>query len=328
MTDRRTFLAGALFLLSAPLAAQEKKDAERLWRIGVLDTIAEPANLANMEQLRKGLKDLGYDEGRNLKIEYRTAEARYDRYPALAAELVRMKVDLIVANGVPATLAAKNAGGMIPVVTATALDPVENGLVASLDKPGGRVTGVAALTSELEKKRVELLSALAPGRKKIAVLVNMGNPALAGSWPLIAEGAKSLGLEAELIDVRKGKRLPAAFEAAVAKKAEALVVRTGALPEPDRQALVQLAARYKLPAIYAQRQYVDAGGLASYGLSLPDMYHRAATFVDKILKGAKPGELPMELPSKYEFVINRRTLRALDLVIPPDLLLRSNEVVG
>jgi len=132
----------------------------------------------------------------------------------------------------------------------------------------------------------------------------------------------------ELIDVRKPKKLPAAFEAAAAKKAEGLVVRVGAMPEADRRVLVQLAARYKLPAIYAQRQYVDAGGLASYGLSTPDMYYRAATFVDKILKGAKPGELPMELPSKYEFVINRKTLRALELVIPPDLLLRSNEVVG
>jgi len=327
MIDRRAFLAGAAVLLSAPLAAQEKKGAERVWRIGVLDTIAEPANLANMEQLRKGLKDLGYAEGGNLRIEYRTAEARNDRYPALAAELVRLKVDLIVANGTPATLAAKNAG-MTPVVTATALDPVETGLVASLEKPGGSVTGVAVLTQELERKRGELLNALAPGRKRIAVLVNMGNPGLAATWPMIDAGAKALGLQPELIDVRKPKKLPEAFAAAAAKKAEALVVRLGAIADADRRTLVGLAAQHKLPAIYSQRQYVDVGGLVSYGLSTPDMYYRAATFVDKILKGAKPGELPMEAPSKYEFVINRRTLRALDLVIPPDLLLRSNEVVG
>jgi putative ABC transport system substrate-binding protein len=324
MTDRRAFLAAAL-LFSAPLAAQEAKD--RAYRIGVLDTIAEPANLANMEQLRKGLRDLGYVEGKNLVIEYRTAEARNDRYPALAAELTGMKVDLIVANGTPATLAAKGAG-MIPVVTATALDPVETGLVASLEKPGGTVTGVAVVTQELEKKRVELLNALAPGRKRVAVLINMGNPGLAATGPMIEAGAKAVGLQADLIDVRKPKHLGAAFEAAVAKKADALVVRMGALAEADRRTLVQLAAKYKLPAIYAQRQYVDAGGLVSYGLSTPDMYYRAATFVDKILKGAKPGELPMELPSKYEFVINRKTLRALNLVIPPDLLLRSNEIVG
>lgn len=326
MTDRRVFLAAAALLLSAPLAAQEGKD--RAYRIGVLDTIAEPANLANMEQLRKGLRDLGYVEGKNLVIEYRTAEARNDRYPALAAELAGMKVDLIVANGTPATLAAKSAGGMIPVVTATALDPVETGLVVSLEKPGGTVTGVAVVTQELEKKRVELLNALAPGRKKIAVLINMGNPGLAVTGPMIEAGAKAIGLQAEMIDVRKPKKFGAAFEEAVAKKADALVVRMGALAEADRRTLVQLAAKYKLPAIYAQRQYVDAGGLVSYGLSTPDMYYRAATFVDKILKGARPGELPMELPSKYEFVINRKTLRTLDLVIPPDLLLRSNEIVG
>ena len=327
MTDRRAFLAGAVVLLSAPLAAQEKKDAERVYRIGVLDTIAEPANLANMEQLRKGLQDLGYVEGKNLRIEYRTAEARNERYPALAAELVRSKVDLIVANGTPATLAAKNAGGL-PVVSATALDPVETGLVASLEKPGGMVTGVAVVTHDFEKKCIELLNALAPGRKKIAVLVNMGNPGLAATWPMIDAGAKALGIQAELIDVRKAKKLPAAFDAAVAAKAEALVVRVGAQAEADRLIVVQLAAKHKLPAIYPQRSYVDAGGLVSYGLSTPDMYYRAATFVDKILKGAKPSELPMEAPSKYEFVMNRKTLRALDLVIPPDLLLRSNEVVG
>src|SRR5258708_36307982 len=173
MTAGRACIAATRAVRAAPLAAQEKKETGREYRIGVLDAIAEPANLANMDQLRKGLKDLGYVEGKNLRIEYRTAEARNERYPALAAELARKKVDLIVANGTPATLAAKNAPGMIPVVTATALDPVETGLVASLERPGGNVTGVAIVTSELEKKRLELLRALAPGRKRLAVLVNM-----------------------------------------------------------------------------------------------------------------------------------------------------------
>jgi putative tryptophan/tyrosine transport system substrate-binding protein len=328
VTDRRTFIAAAAALLSAPLAAQDRKDAARQFRIGVLDTIAEPANLANMEQLRKGLKELGYAEDRNLVIEYRSAEARNERYPALAAELVKMKVDLIVANGTPATLAAKNATGMIPVVTATALDPVDTGLVASLEKPGGNVTGVAVLTDELEKKRVELLKALAPGRKRLAVLVNMANPGLAATWKPIEAAARAIGLEPELLDVRRPERIAAAFETLLAKKADSLVVRVGALADAHRRTLIGLAAKHRLPAIYAQRQYVDAGGLVSYGLSTPDMYYRAATFVDRILKGAKPGELPMERPGKFEFVINRKTLRALDLVIPPDLLLRSNEIVG
>jgi len=328
MTDRRAFLASAALLLAAPLAAQEKKEAARIYRIGVLDTIAEPANLANMEQLRKGLRELGYVEGKNLRIEYRTAEARNERYPALAAELARMKVDLIVANGTPATLAAKNAGGMIPVVTATALDPVDTGLVASLERPGANVTGVAILTSELEKKRVELLRAIAPGRKRVAVLINMGNPGLASTWKPIEAAATSIGLQAVLVDVRRPEKIAGALDAAVAKQADALVVRVGALREADRRAVVELAARHRLPAIYPQRQYVDAGGLVSYGVSTPDMYYRAATFVDKILKGAKPNDLPMERPTKFELVINRKTLKALDLVIPPDLLLRANEIVG
>ena len=328
MTDRRAFIAGAAALLSAPLAAQEKKDAVRVYRIGVLDTVAQPPNAANMAQLRKGLQDLGYVEGKNLRIEYRTAEARNERYPVLAAELARIKVDLIVANGTPATLAAKNAPGMIPVVTATALDPVETGLVASLERPGANVTGVAVLTRELEKKRIELLRALAPGRKRVAVLINMGNPGLAATWKAIEAAAKSVGLQPELVDVRKPEKIARVFDVVVARKSEALVVRIGALADADRRALVELAARHRLPAIYAQRQFVDAGGLMSYGMYTPDMYYRAATFVDKILKGAKPGELPMEQPSKFELVINRKTLRALELVIPPDLLLRSNEIVG
>lgn len=312
--------------MAAPLAAQEKPARE--YRIGVLDTVAEPANAANMTQLRKGLKDLGYVEGKNLVIEYRSAEARNNRYPALAAELVHAKVDLIIANGTPAALAAKTAAGAIPVVTATALDPVETGLVASLERPGGNVTGLGVLTHELEAKRVELLVALAPGRKRIAVLVNMKNPGLAETWKGIEAAAIAQGLEPQLINVSRPEKIERAFQAAVAKRAEALVVRVGVLAEPDRRKVVDLAARHKLPAIYAQRQFVEAGGLVSYGMSTPEMYYRAATFADKILKGAKPGELAMERPTKFEFVMNRRTIRALELVVPPDLLLRSNEIVG
>jgi putative ABC transport system substrate-binding protein len=326
MTTRRAFIAGAVAVMAAPLAAQEKPARE--YRIGVLDTVAEPANAANMTQLRKGLKDLGYVEGKNLVIEYRSAEARNNRYPALAAELVHAKVDLIIANGTPAALAAKTAAGAVPVVTSTALDPVETGLVASLERPGGNVTGLGVLTHELEAKRVELLVALAPGRKRIAVLVNMKNPGLAETWKGIEAAAIAQGLEPQLINVSRPEKIERAFQAAVAKRAEALVVRVGVLAEPDRRKVVDLAARHKLPAIYAQRQFVEAGGLVSYGMSTPEMYYRAATFADKILKGAKPGELAMERPTKFEFVMNRRTIRALELVVPPDLLLRSNEIVG
>jgi putative ABC transport system substrate-binding protein len=325
MISRRQFLAGTAAVLAAPLSAQEKA---REYRIGMLDVVAEPLNRGNVDRLRKGLRDLGYEEGRNLRIEYRSGEGRAERYPGLAAELARLKVDVIVTSGTPATLAAKNLAAPIPVVIANALDPVDTGLVASLERPGGKVTGVAVLTEELETKRVELLRALAPGRKRIAVLVNMTNPGLAESWKQIEAAAKKIGLQPMLVNMPKAEKIDRAFDKAIGRKAEALVVRVGSLADADRHRIVELAARHKLPAIYAQRQFVDAGGLASYGLSFPDMYDRAATFVDKILKGAKPGELAMERPARFEFVVNRRTLRALDLVLPPDLLLRSDEVVG
>jgi putative ABC transport system substrate-binding protein len=326
MVIRRTFVACALAIAAVPLGAQEKQARE--YRIGVLDAVAEPANAANMTQLRKGLKDLGYAEGKNLRIEYRSADTRNDRYPALAAELARLKVDLIVANGTPAALAAKNMAAAIPVVTATALDPIDTGLVTSLERPGGNVTGLAVLTEELEKKRIELLRALAPGRKRLAVLVNMKNPGLAETWKAIETAAASLGYQPQLVNVTSPEKIERGFQSALAKQAEVLVIRMGALAESDRQRVVELAAKHKLPAIYAQRQYVEAGGLVSYGLSTPEMYYRAATFVDKIFKGAKPGDLAMERPAKFEFVMNRKTIKALDLVVPPDLLLRSNEIVG
>ena len=326
MISRRRFIAGTAAVLSAPLGAQEKRARE--YRVGMLDVVAEPVNRANVDQLRKGLQELGYEEGRNLHIEYRSGETHAERYPALAAELARLKVDVIVTSGTPATLAAKNLAEPIPVVIANALDPVDTGLVASLERPGGKVTGIAVLTEELETKRVELLRALAPGRKRLAVLVNMTNPGLAESWKQIEAAAKKIGLEPMLVNVPKAEKIRRAFDSALAKKAEALVVRIGALPDAERRQVVDLAAKHKLPAIYAQRQFVEAGGLVSYGLSVPDMYNRAATFVDKILKGARAGEMAMERPARFEFVVNRKTLRALDLVIPPDLLLRSDDMVG
>ena len=325
MITRREFLAGGLAAAATPLCGQEK---QRVYRIGLLDTITLAANQANISEFKKGLKDLGYTEGQNLHLEYRSAEARTERYPALAAELVRMKVDVIVASGTPATLAAKNAPGRVPVVAATVVDPVETGLVASLERPGANITGVAVLTKELEAKRIELLKALAPGVKRIAAFLDMGNPAIVSVWKAIEAAASALNVQAQLYDVRKPQKIAQAFEKAVAQKAEAFVVRIATLSDQDRKSVVALAAKHRLPAIYAARQYVDFGGLMSYGVNSPHMYNLAAGFVDKILKGTKPGELPMERPSKFEFIINRKTARALALVIPPDLLLRSDQVVG
>lgn len=324
MPSRRTFVLASAALAASALRAQDK--GARLARVGVLDPRSERENAPAMQELRNALRDLGYADGKSLRIAYRSAEGRQERFPALAAELAKLKVDCIVANGTPASLAAKQTG--LPVVTALALDPVETGLVASLEKPGGNVTGVAVVTAELERKRIELLRALAPGRKRLAMLVDMSNPALASTWKTMQAAAASLGMQAQLMDVRKAADIPLRIAAAKSGGFDALVVRVGALNDADRDRVVLEAAQHKLPAIYAQRGFVEAGGMASYGINLPYNFGRAAGFVDKVLKGAKPGELPMEQPSKFELVINRRTVRALGLAIPPDLLLRSDDVVG
>jgi len=326
MVTRRSFIAGTLALLSQPIAAQEKK-AERVLRLGVLDPLSLAANAAGLEQLRKGLREAGYAEGRNLAIEYRGSEGRAGRYPRLAAELVQLPVDLLIARGTPAALAAKNATRELPIVALGVNDPVETGLVASLERPGGNVTGIAFLIQDLETRRVDVLRALAPKTRRIAGLMNTGNPAIAHAWKMAEDAARRFKLDTILIEVRKPSRIAEAFDAARLREADGLVVQAGPLGAPQRQSVIELAARHRLPAIYTSRQYVDAGGLVSYGVDTVQLYYGAGAFVDKLAKGAKPAELAMEPPPRFEFVINRKTLRALDLVIPPDLLLRSNEIV-
>jgi putative ABC transport system substrate-binding protein len=328
MTSRRAFLSAALTLASAPLVAQEKP-AARVYRIGLLEPVSLQANGANMEQFLKGLKDLGYTEGGNLSIEYLSAEGRSERFAKLAGDLVRQNVAVIVTSGTPATLAAKNASaGRLPVVTATVVDPVETKVVDSLERPGGNVTGVAIETTDLEAKRLDLLRAIAPGRSHIAVIMDMGNPAAAETWKAMQPAAKAQGVELELIDARKPEEVVSALATAASRKAGAVTVRSGAITPGNRKAIVEAAAQHKLPAMYASRQFVEAGGLVSYGLNTPQMYYRAAAFVDKILKGAKPADLPMERPTRFELVLNRLAAHRLGLVFPPDLLLKSDQVVG
>jgi putative tryptophan/tyrosine transport system substrate-binding protein len=326
MTARRTFIAAALAVLAAPLAAQEKPPA-RVYRVGVLEASPLAANTENIEQLRKGLRDAGYVEGKNLALEYRSADGHLKRYRRLAAELVNLPVDVIVTRGTPASMAAKNAAGNTPVVTTMVVDPVETGLVASLTRPGGKVTGLAVLDTEVEGKRIELLKAIAPKTTHIAAFINMANPALAASWQLTHAAARNFGLEAQLIDVRTREDLEGAFQSAVSRGANAAVVRTGGVTPEDRRAVAELALKHKMPAMYVSRQFVDAGGLVSYGVNISDLYYRAGKYVDRVLKGTNPGELAMDTPTKFELVINRRTVRALDLVVPPDILLRSTATV-
>jgi putative ABC transport system substrate-binding protein len=325
MTSRRVFLSAALVLASGRLAAQDKP---RVHRIGFLDPVSLQANTANMDQFRKAMRELGYADA-GLSVEYLSAEGQSDRFAALAGDLVRHNVAAIVTSGTPATLAAKNAsGGRVPVVTATVVDPVETGLVSSLERPGGNVTGLAIDTADLEAKRLQLLRALAPGRDRIAVIIDIANPAYAEAWKAMQPAARAMNVTLERIEVRKPEEAARAFATAAARKAGAVVMRVGTLTPAYQSAVVEAAAVRKLPTIYSSRQYVAAGGLASYGVNTPQMYYRAAAFVDKILKGARPADLAMERPTRFELVLNRLAAHRLGLVIPPDLLLKSDLVVG
>jgi len=317
-------LAASLFL--APLASAAQQ-AGKVYRIGVLERISMALNAANFGAFRQGLRELGYVEGQNVVIEYRSADGRDERFPDLATELVRLQVDLILTRGTPAALAAKNATGTIPVVISAVGDPVGSGIVASLAHPGGNVTGLSALNIEIYAKRVELLGELVPRVARIAGLFNMSNPVLPLQWKQVEMAARSLGVQPQLLDVRNPEDLGRAFDAAIRQRAAALVVGLDTLTQANHRAIVDLAAKHRLPAIYAAREFVDAGGLIAYGVSFPHLYHRAASFVDKILKGTKPADLPVEQPMKFELVINLKTAKALGLTIPPTLLFQADEVI-
>ncbi len=323
--DRRTFL-GALAsgLLAAPLVG-EAQQAGKVYRIGILEAIPAAQNAANLAALRKGLRDLGYVEGRNLIIEYRSADGRAERFSDLASELVRLKVDLIVTRGTPAARAAKNATGTIPVVMATMGDP--RAIVASFAHPAGNITGVTTFSTELTANRIELLKELVPNLARVALLHNMGNPAVPPEWEETKTAARSLGLQAELLDVRSQGDLGRAFELAVRQHVDALVIGADGLTQMHEQTIVDLVARNRLPAAYPAREFVEAGGLIAYAVNYPDLYFRFASFVDKIFKGAKPSELPVEQPTRFELVINLKTAKALGLTIPPALLQRADQVI-
>jgi ABC-type uncharacterized transport system substrate-binding protein len=319
-----TLLGGAA--VAWPLVARAQQ-AGKVWRIGILDTTSVALNAANFDALRQGLRQHGYIEGQNLVIDYRSADGRVERFPDLAAELVHLKVDLIVTRGTPAVVAVKNATKTIPVVMAASGDPIGAGVVAGLARPGANVTGLSAFVTELQAKRLELLKELVPGINRIAALLNMSSPATPPQWEQTKAAARTLAIEPQLLDVRKPEDLNRAFETAIRQRAEALVVGINALTQANRRPIADLATKHRLPAIYASREFVDAGGLVAFGVNYPDLYRRAATYVDKILKGAKPADLPIEQPTKFEMVINLKTAKALGLDVPPTLLARADKVI-
>jgi putative tryptophan/tyrosine transport system substrate-binding protein len=323
--DRRAFigtLAGGL--LAAPLAAaaQEYK-AGKVARIGRL----ELSSAGTDEAFRQGLRELGYVEGQNVVLEYRFAEGKAERLPNLAAELVNLKVDIIVAGGTPAPLAAKHATSTIPIVMAAAGDPVRTGLVANLARPGGNVTGLSTFTPELAAKRLQLLKEVVPGVSRVAVLWNATNPFAVFNMRETEVAARTLGVQVQSLEVRGSDDFENAFAAAIRGRAGALIVVDDPLTCRHRERLGDFAAKNRLPTMYGFRQCAGTGGLMSFGASLADLYRRAAIYVDKILKGAQPRDLPVEQPTKFELVINLKTAKALGLTIPQSLLQRADQVI-
>ena len=317
--DRRHFLLTSLAsALAAPLAARAQR-AGKVYRIGVLGTVFEP--------LRQSLREAGFSEGLNLAIEWRDAEGKAERFDDLAAELVRLSVDVIVATVPAAALAAKRSTASIPIVMVNTPDPVQLGLVASLGRPGGNVTGTTTLSADLSNKQLELLREAVPRASRIAVLWNPSNP-----WhPLALKGAeaaaRTLAVQLQIVEARSPEQLDNAFAAMSRERAGAVLVLADPMTFFHRKRLADLAAKRRLPAMYGVRGYVEAGGLVSYWANQEDLYRRTGIYVARILKGAKPGDLPIEQPTRFELVINLKTAKALGLTIPPSLLARADEVI-
>jgi putative ABC transport system substrate-binding protein len=305
----------------------EAQQPTKIPRIGFLSTTSLSAVSARIEAFRQGLRELGYVEEKSIIIEWRSAEGKADLLPALAAELVRLKVDIIVTSGSPNTRAAKEATVTIPIVIAQDTDPVGNGFVASLARPGGNITGLSSLASELSGKRLELLREIVPKLSRVAVFGTSTRPGNAQSLKETELAAKAFGVKLQYLDVLGPKDIETAFRAASKGRAEAVLVLGGPVLNSHRTQIADLAAKNRLPAVYEQAEYVDAGGLMSYGVSLPDLFRRAATYVDKILKGRKPADLPVEQPTKFEFIVNLKAAKQIGLTIPPNVLARADKVI-
>ena len=323
---RRDFItffgsAGALW----PLAARAQQVA-KLPTIGFLGPNTRSSGSEWVAAFVQRLRALGWIEGRTVAIEYRWAEGHNERYTEFEAEFVRLKVDVIVVSGTPAVMAAKQATSVIPIVFATAGDPVGNGLVASLALPGGNVTGLATLSADLASKRLELLREVVPGLRRLAIMADIGNPFTVLELGEVQTVAKTLGLEVVTLEIRRAQDIMPAFDA-LKDRSEALYVCISPLASTNQIPINILAVGMRLPTMHGSREYVEAGGLMSYGPNFPDLFRRAADYVDKILRGAKPGNIPVEQPIKFDFVVNLITAKALGMTLPPALLTRADEVI-
>ena len=327
-TRRRLLHALMAGALAAPLASFAQQPV-KIARIGFLSPASSAGDWGiRLQAFRDALRELGYVEGKNLQLEVRWGEGKLDRLPALAAELVQLKVDVIVAASSPAVLAASQATRTIPIVMPTSSDPVGDGLVASLARPGGNITGLSQMAPELGEKRLQLLKEMFPKvSHAMAVLWNPDYVGMRARFEQARVAAPAVGLTVRSVEVRDTRELDAAFEAIIREHPEALLLLVDPLTLSQRARIVEFAAEQRLPAIYETRDFVDVGGLISYGPNVPDLFRRAATYVDKILRGAKPADLPIEQPTKFELVINMRAANALGIKFPDSILLRADEVI-
>ena len=317
-------IAVAMFAVGVIAEAQQPK---KVPRIGYLSGTSYSVNSARIEAFRQGLRELGYVEGKNIVIEWRYADGKLDRLPALAAELVRLKVDVIVASAPPPTRSAKQATATIPIVMAYDDDPVGNGFVASLARPGGNITGLSTLAPEIIGKQLELLKEIIPKLSRVAVLGNATRPGSPQALKEINLAADAVGVQLQYLEIQAPKDIETAFRAASSERAEAVIVMQTPVLISQRRQVADLAVKSRLPAIYGRPEYVDDGGLMSYATSFTDLSRRAATYVDKILKGRKPADIPVEQPMKFEFIVNLKAAKQIGLTIPPNVLVRADKVI-
>ena len=319
-----SFFGAFLSALSFPAEAQQPT---KIPRIGFLGTASPSAVSARVEAFRQGLRELGYVEGKSILIEYRFAEGKLDRMPDLAAELVRLKVDVIMTPGPAATRPAKEATSTIPIVMGFDNDPIGNGFVASLARPGGNITGLSSLAPEISGKQLELLKEIVPRLSRVAVLGNSTTPGNAQALKEIEAAAGALKVQLQYLDVLATKDIETAFRAASEGRADAVLALQNTFLLSQRRHVVELAVKSHLPAIYYTIEYVEEGGLMTYSVNVTDLFRRAATYVDKILKGAKPADLPVEQPTKFEFIINLKAAKQIGLTISPNVLARADKVI-
>ena len=327
MLSIRLFWCALYSMLFAFRLSAEAQQPPKVARIGYLTPGSRSSQLDRFEAFRQGLRQIGYVEGKSIVIDPRYAEGKQDRIPALAAELVRLNVDIIVTGGSTATRAAKKATVTIPIVMSQDSDPVGNGFIASLAKPGGNITGLSSYAAELGGKRVELLKEVLPGLSRVAVFGTSTAPQNARALKDTELAADALGLKLQYLDVLGPKDIDAAFRAASNGRAEALLALNSFVLSAHQKQIIDLSIKSRLPVIYYVPQFVEAGGLMTYGVSLNELDRRAAVYVDNILKGAKPGEMPIEQPTKFELVINLKTAKQIGLTIPPNVLARADRVI-